>query len=202
MGTTFFDYVSNDGKNLLFGLPATEELVGRPARLPDGTELRFETELAVKCDDDLFLAARGGRLLLVEELPDESLRALDAEAAAADAAALPEELEGWETDLCFASGYVLTALFKDGALTLRPSPEPIIANPFGSGGALEAPKVQEAPPVLATLSLRAVKTGEKRFLLRFPETGETVFLDGRRFLLYALLRGRIVTGFVEVPARD
>ena len=203
MKKTLFDCISKEGECLLYALPATEELAGRTALFPDGREeVSLGGVLAVKCDDDLFLAEKEGRLLLIEELPDESLRAADTEQLASGASALPEELEGWETDLCFASGYVLTALFKDGALTLRPSPEPIIANPFGSGGALEAPKVQEAPPVLATLSLRAVKTGEKRFLLRFPETGETVFLDGRRFLLYALLRGRIVTGFVEVPARD
>ncbi len=199
---TLFEYMTDHGKYRPFSLPASEELTGRTARFPDGRELSFGGEPALKCDDELFLVSLGDRRLLVEERPDGDLEARDAEALTEGLSKLPEALEGWETDLCFASGYVLTALFKDGALTLRPSPEPIIANPFGSGGALEAPKVQEAPPVLATLSLRAVKTGEKRFLLRFPETGETVFLDGRRFLLYALLRGRIVTGFVEVPARD
>ncbi len=200
MGKTFMDYVSDEGKSLLFGLPASEELAGRTARLPDGTEIRFADELAVKCDDDLFLADAAGRLLLVEELEDESLRALDVEAATADAGALPEELEGWETDLCLASGYVLTALFKDGALTLRPSPEPVMEhNPFTSGKkpAAEAP---EEPPL--TLALRVVKTGDKRFLLLFPETDEAVFFSARRFLLYALLGGRIVTGFVEIPPKS
>ena len=202
MGTTFFDYVSNDGKNLLFGLPATEELAGRTARLPDGSELRFENELAVKCDDDLFLAARGGRLLLVEELPDESLKALDAEQATAGAAALPAALEGWETELCLASGCVLFGAFANNALTLRPSPEPVIPNPFAPGGA-QTPKAPEAPlaePL--TLRLQAAETGEKRFLFRFPDTGEVVFLDGRRFLLYALRGERIVTGFVEIPPKE
>ena len=200
MGKTFFDYVSNEGKSLLFGLPASEELAGRTARLPDGTEIRFADELAVKCDDDLFLAEAAGRLLLVEELADESLKALDAAAAAADATALPEELEGWETDLCLASGYVLTALFKDGALTLRPSPEPVMEyNPFTSG---KKPAAETPEAEALTLALRAVKTGDKRFLLRFPETGETVFFSARRFLLYALLGGRIVTGFVEIPPKS
>ena len=203
MKKTLFDYISNDGQNTVYALPTTEELAGRSARLPDGSEIRFGAELAVKCDDDLFLVAQGGRILLAEERPDETLEALDAEAAAAGAQALPEELEGWETDLCFAAGYVLTASFGNGALTLRPSPEPVIANPFASGGALKAPETPDAPAApLATLPLRAVRTGDKRFLLCFPETGETVFLDGRRFLLYALLRGRVVTGFVEVPARS
>ena len=203
MEKTLFDLISNDGKELLFGLPATEELSGRKAIDPDGSVLSFDSALAVKCDDDLFLADVGGKLYLAEELPDESLKAQDAELAAAGASALPEALEGWETDLSCASGYVLTAVFRAGTLTLRPSPEPVIANPFASGGALEAPKLPASPLVpLATLSLQAVETGEKRFLLRFPETGETVFLDGRRFLLYAILGGRIVTGFVEAPAKD
>ncbi len=199
MDKTLLDYVSNDGNDLLFGLPRSEELAGRTARLSDGTELRFDGELAVKCDDDLFLALRGDRLLLVEELADESLKALDAETATAGADALPEELEGWEADLCLASGYVLTGLFRDGALTLRPSPEPVMFNPFASGKKIAAADTPEAPPL--TLRLQAVKTGDKRFLLRFPETGETVFFSARRFLLYALLGGRIVTGFVEIPAK-
>ena len=198
MGKTLFDYISNDGKNLLFGLPKTEELIGRSARLPDGSELCFGDEIAVKSDDDLFLADVAGRIVLAEELPDESLRALDAEKAAAGAAALPEDLEGWETELCFASGYVLTARFADGALTLSPSPEPVIPNPFGPSKSQET----EALAAPLTLPLQAVKTGEKRFLLRFPETGETVFFSARRFLLYAILRGRIVTGFVEIPPKD
>ena len=203
MENTLFDIISNNGKNLLFGLPATEELAGRKALLPEGSELPLGGALAVKCDDDLFLACAAGKLYLAEELPDGSLKALDAELATAGASVLPEALEGWETDLCFASGYVLTAVFRDGTLTLRPSPEPVIANPFASGGALEAPQLPATPPTpLATLPLNAAETGEKRFLLRFPETGETVFLDARRFLLYAILRGRIVTGFVEAPAKD
>ena len=180
MGKTFFDYISNDGKDLVFGLPFTEELAGRSAALPDGSAVRFGKELAVKCDDDLFLADVSGRLLLVEELPDESLKALDAEAATVGAEALPEALEGWETDFCFASGYVLNASFGNGKLTLRPSPEPDPSNLYSAGGAA-APKA-EAP--LAALPLQAAETGDKRFLLRFPETGETVFLDARRFLLY------------------
>ena len=199
MGKTFFDYISNDGKNLVFGLPFTEELAGRSAALPDGSAVHFGKELAVKCDDDLFLAEMGGRFLLAEELPDESLKALDAEAATAGAVALPEALEGWETDFCFASGHVLTASFGDGKLTLRPSPEPDISTLFSSGGAA-APKAAEAP--LAALPLQAAEIGDKRFLLRFPETGETVFLDARRFLLYAIFGGRIAAGFVEAPAKQ
>ena len=195
MGKTLFDYISKDGKYPLFGFPATEELRFRTARLPDGTEVRFGAETAVKCDDDLFLADLGGRLLLVEEKPDESLLALDAEQATAGASALPEALEGWETDLSFASGYVLTARFQDGKLTLSPSPEPGVP---GFPAPEKAP--DEAAP--AVFPLQAVETGEKRFLLRFPETGETVFFSARRFLLYAILRGRIVTGFAEIPARE
>ena len=195
MGKTLLDLITDGGKYALFGLPATEELAGRTARLPDGAELRFGDELAVKCDDDLFLVQKEDRILLAEELPDESLRALDAEAAAAGAAALPEALEGWETDLSFASGCVLTAVFGVGTLTFSPSPEPVL--PGASGEASAAPKPPAGPA--ASLSLQAVETGEKRFLLRFPETGETVFLDARRFLLYAILGGRIAAGFVEVP---
>ena len=198
MGKTFFDYISNDGKDLVFGLPFTEELAGRSAALPDGSAVRFGKGLAVKCDDDLFLADVSGRLLLVEELPDESLKALDAETATVGAEALPEALEGWETDFCFASGYVLNASFGNGKLTLRPSPEPDPSNLYSAGGAA-APKA-EAP--LAALPLQAAETGDKRFLLRFPETGETVFLDARRFLLYAIFGGRIAAGFVEAPARE
>lgn len=203
MGKNLFNYVSNEGKNLLFGLPSTEELVGRSAFLPDGTEVCFGEELAVKCDDDLFLADMPGRILLAEELPDESLKALDTEKATAGASALPEALEGWETELSFASGYILAAVFKDGTLTLSPSPEPVIPNPYASDDEPAAPEAPEAPSVPpVTFSLQAVETGEKRFLLRFPETGETVFLDARRFLLYGILRGRIVAGFVELPPRE
>lgn len=202
MNKTLLDTITANGRYALFGLPATEELAGRTAGLPDGSTLRFGKELAVKCGDDLFLTEAGGRLLLIEELPDESLNALDAEAETAGASALPEALEGWETDLSFASGCVLTALFRGGTLTLSPSPEPVVVNVFGSGEAPAAPGTPEAPETApVTLPLRAVEVGEKRFLLRFPETGETVFLDGRRFLLYALFGGRIAAGFVEVPPR-
>ena len=112
MTKTLFDYISNGEKNTVFGAPFTEELQNRSALLPDGAALRFDRELAVKCDDDLFLAEKEGRLYLIRELPDESLTALDAELETAGAAVLPEALEGWVTDLCFASGYVLTAAFK------------------------------------------------------------------------------------------
>ena len=95
MGNTFYDYFSNEGKNTVFGLPYTEELTGRSAVFPEGSAIRFGDELAVKCDDDLFLPAAAGKTLLVEELPDESLKAMDAEKATADAADLPEELELW-----------------------------------------------------------------------------------------------------------
>ena len=202
MENTFFAYASDGGRNALFGLPATEELTGRTARFPDGTSLSFESELAVKCDDDLFLADTADGVVLVEELPDGSLTALDAASATAAAGALPEELEGWETELSLATGYVLVAAFREGAVTLRPSPEPVIPNPFAPGGA-QAPKAPEAPAAQPlTLRLQAIRTGDKRFLLRFPETGETVFFDGRRFLLYALTGGRIATGFVEIPPKE
>lgn len=197
MGKNLFDYSSNDGKNTVFGLPTTEELTGRAALLPDGGKICFGDELAVKCDDDLFLADAAGKLLLVEEQPDESLKAQYAEEIAAGAAKLPADLEGWETDLCFASGYVLTALFQNGSLTLKPSPEPELPNMEGKKS--EVPKEIPADPV--TFALEAVEIGEKRFLLRLPETNETVFFDARRFLLYALLRGRTVAGFVEIPPK-
>ena len=242
MGKTLFDIVTKHGEEELFGLPpadvyglpATEELIGRTALLPDGTEVSFGecltassdgTEsfcgdmLAVKCADDLFLTFLDGHFYLVEELPDESLKALDILKEIAGKKALPEELEGWETELSFAPGEVLTAVFKDGTLTLSPAPEPVIGNPFGlaapkdndgeasgetaSGGAasreLSFGGLASEMPAPGVLPLEALKTGEKRFLLRFPETNEIVFLDGQRFLLYALLDGRIVCGFVEVP---
>ena len=72
-------------------------------------------------------------------------------------------------------------------------------NPFTSG---KKPAAETPEAEALTLALRAVKTGDKRFLLRFPETGETVFFSARRFLLYALLGGRIVTGFVEIPPKS
>ena len=198
MGKTLFDFITDGGKYPLFGLPATEELIGRTAPMPDGRPVCFRKETAVKCDDDLFLIEREGRILLAEELADLSLRVLDAEVAAGEASALPPALEGWETDLCFASGYVLTAVFKDGTLTLRPSPEPEMSNLFGAPA--EATEAPDGPR--AEFKLKAAEIGEKRFLLRFPETGETVFFNARRFLLYAVVQGRIVSGFVEVPARE
>ena len=200
MAKTLFDYISNGEKNTVFGAPFTEELRGRSALLPDGREIRFGEELAVKCDDDLFLTKKDGRLLLVQELPDESLTVLDAEEETAGAAALPEDLEGWVTDLCFASGYVLTAAFKNGTLTLSESPEPVVAGMFGSGG-LNAPESREALPPLVTMALEAVEVDRKRFLFRFPETGEMLFFNARRFLLYTILRDRLVAGFVEIPPK-
>ncbi len=203
MGKTFYDYFSNDGKNTVFGLPATTELVGRSARLPDGAEVRFGDELAVKCDNDLFLVQRAGKLLFVEELPDESLTARDAEQLTAGADTLPEDFCGWKPDISFASGYVLTASFEDGALTLIPSPEPVISAEglYKPDGSLIPPTVPEDADLtpLATLPLEIAVVGENRFLLRFPETGEIVFFDGRRYLFYAILRGRIVAGFAELP---
>lgn len=201
MAKTLFDYISNGEKNTVFGAPFTEELQNRSALLPDGAALRFDRELAVKCDDDLFLAEKEGRLYLIRELPDESLTALDAELETAGAAVLPEALEGWVTDLCFASGYVLTAAFKGGALTLSESPEPVVSGMFGSGG-LNAPETRKALPPLGTLAMEAVEIDRKRFLFRFPETGEIIFFNGRRFLFYAILRGRLVAGFVEIPPKE
>lgn len=203
MGKNLFDYISNDGNYVRFGLPASEELVGRTAQLPDGSEVSFDKELVLKCDNDLFLADMNGRILLVEEQEDLSLKALDAAMEAEGKTETPEELEGWETDLSFASGWVLTALFKDGTLTLKPSPEPVVASPYDTpeeAAAKKAPEVSTVPPV--TFSLEVAVTGEKRFLFRFPETGEIVFFDARRFLLYAIIRGRIVAGFIEVPPRE
>ena len=192
---TLFEYMTDHGKYRPFSLPASEELTGRTARFPDGRELSFGGEPALKCDDELFLVSLGDRRLLVEETPDGDLEARDAEALTEGLSKLPEALEGWETDLCFASGYVLTALFRDGTLSLRPSPEPV--SPGAEG--VQSPQA-ELPSV--SFPLLAAETGDKRFLLRVPETGETVFLDGRRFLLYAIPEGRIAVGFVEAPARE
>jgi len=198
MEKTLFTIITGAGEYPPFSLPATEELAGRTASLPEGAEISFGGGTAVKCDDDLFLAEQGGRLLLVKELEGERLEARDCARAALGTSALPEALEGWETDLSLASGNVLTALFRDGSLRLSPSPEPDLSFRYEPGEA--APKTQEAP--LATLALKAVEIDEKRFILHFPETGETVVLNGRRFLLYAILDGRIVAGFVEIPPKE
>jgi len=67
------------------------------------------------------------------------------------------------------------------------------------------PSENKEPEVLAdpvTYTLETVVTGDKRFLFRFPETGEVVFFNARRFLLYALMEGRTVTGFVEIPPKE
>lgn len=202
MSKKLFDYISNDGKNVLFGVPTTEELIGREALLPDGEKVCFGNERAIKCDDDVFLVDLGGRILLVEEAEDLSLKALDAEKAASGANTIPEDLEGWETDLSLASGYVLTGLFADGKLRLAPSPEPEIPEAFAG---MRNPSENKEPEVLAdpvTYTLETVVTGDKRFLFRFPETGEVVFFNARRFLLYALMEGRTVTGFVEIPPKE
>ncbi len=202
MSKKLFDYISNDGKNVLFGVPTTEELIGREALLPDGEKVCFGNEMAIKCDDDLFLVDLGGRILLVEEAEDLSLKALDAEKAASGANTIPEDLEGWETDLSLASGYVLTGLFADGKLRLAPSPEPEIPEAFAG---MKNPSENKEPEILAdpvTYTLETVVTGDKRFLFRFPETGEVVFFNARRFLLYALMEGRTVTGFVEIPPKE
>lgn len=202
MSKKLFDYISNDGKNVLFGVPTTEELIGREALLPDGEKVCFGNEMAIKCDDDLFLVDLGGRILLVEEAEDLSLKALDAEKAASGANTIPEDLEGWETDLSLASGYVLTGLFADGKLRLAPSPEPEIPEAFAG---MKNPSENKELEILAdpvTYTLETVVTGDKRFLFRFPETGEVVFFNARRFLLYALMEGRTVTGFVEIPPKE
>ena len=202
MSKKLFDYISNDGKNVLFGVPTTEELIGREALLPDGEKVCFGNEMAIKCDDDLFLVDLGGRILLVEEAEDLSLKALDAEKAASGANTIPEDLEGWETDLSLASGYVLTGLFADGKLRLAPSPEPEIPEAFAG---MKNTSENKEPEILAdpvTYTLETVVTGDKRFLFRFPETGEVVFFNARRFLLYALMEGRTVTGFVEIPPKE
>ena len=203
MRKKLFDYISNEGKNVLYGVPTTEELIGREALLPDGGKICFGNEMAIKCDDDLFLADVAGRILLVEEQEDLSLKALDAEKAASGANKIPEELEGWETDLSFASGYVLTGLFADGKLRLTPSPEPEIPEAFaGMRNPADENKEPEVLPDPESYVLETVVTGDKRFLFRFPETGEVVFFNARRFLLYGLLGGRTVTGFVEIPPKE
>lgn len=203
MGKTLIEYVTNNGKYPLYGLPTTEELFGRSAQFSDGSKVSFGKEIAVKCDDDLFLADKDGQLLLAEELPDESLKALDAVKATAEASSFPEGFEGWETDLCLASGYVLTALFKDGAITLSPSPEPVVPNPFAVSDTPDSAKpaeVPEAQPI--TLPIKIVETGEKRYLFFLPESGEIVFFNARRFLLYTISGGRVVTGYVEIPPKE
>lgn len=202
MSIKLFDYISNDGKSVLFGVPTTEELIGREALLPDGEKVCFGNEMAIKCDDDLFLADVAGRILLVEELEDLSLKALDAEKEAGGRNVIPEELEGWETDLSLASGYVLTGLFADGKLRLTPSPEPEIPEAFAGMRNPSEDKEPEVLPDPETFALEAIKTGDKRFLFRFPETGEVVFFNARRFLLYALMEGRTITGFVEIPPKE
>ena len=198
----FYDYISNDSKRVVFGLPATEELIGREAVLPDGEKIAFGNEMAIKCDDDLFLVDAAGKILLVEEQEDLSLKALDAEKAAAGAGTIPEDLEGWTTDLCFASGFVLNATFAEGKLKLASSPKPEIPPAFLEIGIVSPtvePEVEAEPKEFA---LETVVTGDKRFLFRFPETGEVVFFDARRFLFYALMEGRAVTGFVEIPPKE
>ncbi len=71
--------------------------------------------------------------------------------------------------------------------------------------ALFVPKGSAAPAGPAAdpveFAVKIAETGAKRYVLYFPETGETLFFNARRFLLYALLNGRIVCGFVEIPAR-
>ena len=67
MSKKLFDYISNEGKNVFFGVPTTEELIGREALLPDGEKICFGNEMAIKCDDDLFLVDVAGRILLVED---------------------------------------------------------------------------------------------------------------------------------------
>lgn len=202
MSKKLFDYISNEGKNIIFGLPTTEELIGREAVLSDGEKICFGNEMAIKCDDDLFLVDVKGKILLLEEQEDLSLRAIDVEKEASGKNIIPEELEGWETDLSFASGYVLTALFKDGKLKLTPSPEPEIPAAYAENNNASQAKEPEILPDPIEYQLETVVTGDKRFLLRFPETKEIVFFDARRFLLYALLGGRTITGFVEIPPKE
>ena len=200
MEKTLFDVITKDGQLNPHGLPASTELQGRTAVLPDGTEIRFSDGPAVKCDDDVFLACEAGQLLLVRELPDESLKAVDAEKETAGKDVLPEDLEGWETEISLSPGTVFSAVFKDGALTLCPAPEVKMPNFFGAPEPKEEEPVQEAPkapPV--TLPLEVAETGEKHFLIRFKESGEILFFNGRRFLFYGILKGRIVCGFAEVP---
>lgn len=202
MSKNLFDYISNEEKSVVFGLPTTEELIGREAVYPCGEKISFGEEMAIKCDDDLFLVNVAGKILLVEELEDLSLKAFDAEDTCAGACTLPEELEGWQTDLSFASGHVLTGLFADGKLNLKPSPTPEIPEVYRTekkySPAIEA-EVDLGPE---SFPVETAVTADKRYLFRFPETGEVVFFDARRFLLYALLNGRTVTGFVEIPPKD
>ncbi|MBQ9815174.1 MAG: hypothetical protein IJM53_05710 [Lachnospiraceae bacterium] len=202
MKKTLFDYISNDGSSVVFGLPYTEELIGREAQLPNGERVSFGNEPAIKCDDELFLVDMEERILLVEEMEDLSLNALDAEKAARGYNEIPEDLEGWETDLSFASGFVLTALFAEGKLNLKPSPEPEIPATYAEGRKASPTLTQIILQDPITYALEIVTIGDKRYLLHFPETGEMVFFDARRFLLYALMGGRAVTGFVEIPPKE
>ena len=202
MSNKFFDYVSDGGKRIIFGLPSTEELNGREAILPDGGKVCFGDEMAIKCDDDLFLADMAGRILLIEEGEDLSLKALDAEKAAGGANTIPEELEGWETDVCLASGYMLTATFADGSLKLTPASKPQIPPMFLEVGIVSPTVEPDADAEPETFALETVKVGDKRFLFRVPETGEVLFFDARRFLFYALTEGRAVTGFAEIPPKE
>lgn len=201
MSMKLFDYISNEGKSVVFGLPTTEELIGREALLPCGEKICFGDEMAIKCDDDLFLVDAGGKILLVEEKEDLSLQALDAEKATSGKG-IPEDLEGWETDLSFASGFVITAKFADGKLNMKPSPEPEIPAVYVEEKKFSPTFEAEVNLGPIAFDLETAVTGDKRFLFHFPETGEVVFFDARRFLLYALLGGRTVTGFVEIPPKE
>ena len=70
---------------------------------------------------------------------------------------------------------------------------------------MKNPEKEKEPEILPdpeTYALETVVTGDKRYLFRFPETGEVVFFNARRFLLYALMGGRAITGFVEIPPKE
>ena len=92
MKNSLIDYVSCSGKNVLYGLPTTEELAGRTAKLPCGCELSFTGELAVKVDDDLFLAEKDGKLYLIEEAADESLKPICSHSSKAAFSSWPSPL--------------------------------------------------------------------------------------------------------------
>ena len=199
MGKTVFEIITKGGQLNPHGPPASTELCGRCALLPDGSEVCFKEAVTVKVDDDLFLSEVSGKLFLVEEQPDESLKALDAVKETEGKAALPEDLEGWDTEVSLSPGTVFSAVFKEGTLSLSPAPEVKLPNFFGAPEEPAEPEAPAEPEPPVVLPVEVSETGEKHFLIRFPESGEVLFFNGRRFLLYGILNGRIVCGFAEVP---
>ena len=84
---------------------------------------------------------------------------------------MPEEFLAWETEFSVAPGRILKARFSENAVDIEGTFFP----------------------------LKVVRAGEKQYLLLFT-CGASVFFDAKRFLLYSAADGRVVTGYVEVPA--